>query len=190
MIHIDERITRCNSDVFKKMLGKRLISIMHDPFIYSNSVYGIVGLNVDGTFYKITNEIQVRDYFGAEEDVAVFNIVNSDRNAIHSHIEDVKMIEMPVNQLIKRIKVVNEHQKLFEQGQQTYDVWITRGFIIELKDGLEISFEKEIWFSEDINIERGYKLDDKFFPTARVIEGWDSPQKMICTREIIEIKGE
>lgn len=100
---------------------------------------------------------------------------------------EIYKADMPVNQIIKHIKVVNEHQQLFEQDQQTYDVWITRGFVIELADGLEVSFEKEIWFSEDINIERGYKLVDKFFPISRVMEGWDLPQKMICKRETVEI---
>ena len=187
MVYIDERITKCNGDIFKEMIGKKLISIMHDPFVYTNSVYGIAGLNVADSFYKISNKTEVRDYFGVEEDVAVFNIMKADKANIHSCIEDVKMIEMPVNQLIKHIKIVNEHQQLFEQEQQTYDVWITRGFIIELADGLEISFEKEIWFSEDINIERGYKLFDKLFPISRVTEGWELPQKMICKRETIEI---
>lgn len=187
MIYVDERITNRNCDIFKEMIGKKLVSIMHDPFVYTNSVYGIAGLNIDHYFYKISNKTEVRDYFGAEEDVAVFNIMKTDKDNIHSYVEGVKMIEIPVNQLIKRIKVVNEHQQLYEQEQQIYDVWITRGFIIELADGLEVSFEKEIWFSEDINIERGYKLDDKFFPTSRVEEGWDFPKKMICTREMVEV---
>lgn len=173
--------------MFKEMFGKKLISIMHDPFVYTNSVYGIVGLNIDNSFYKISNKIQVRDYFGSDEDVAIFDIMKSDREHIHSYIEGVEMIDMPVNQLIKHIDIVNEHQQLFEQEQQTYDVWITRGIVIELTDGLEISFEKEIWFSEDISIERGYKLIDKLFPTSRVEEEWDLPQKMICTREMVEI---
>ena len=187
MVYIDERITKYNCDIFKEMIGKKLICIMHDPFVYSNSVYGIAGLNVAHSFYKISNKIEVKDYFGAEEDVAIFNIMKTEKDDIHSYVEDVKMIEMPVNQMIKHIKVVNEHQQLFEQDQQIYDVWITRGIIIELADGLEVSFEKEIWFSEDINIERGYKLVDKFFPISRVTEGWDLPQKMICKRETVEI---
>ena len=44
MKSIDKRITK---EIFNKMVGKRLNYIMHDPFIYSNSVYWILGLNIE-----------------------------------------------------------------------------------------------------------------------------------------------
>lgn len=187
MICIDKRIGNGDSGIFRDMVEKTLLCIMHDPFVYSNSVYGIVGMNFDNTFYKISNKSNVQDYFGAKEDVAIFNITKDEKKNIHSNIEGEKMIEIPINQRIRHINVVNEHQRLYENTQQTYDVWITRGVIIELADGLEISFEKEIWFSEEINIERGYKLIDKFFPVSRIEEEWPFPKKMICKREIIKI---
>ncbi len=185
MIYIDDRITSGNEGVFREMVGKKLIEISHDPFIYTNSVYGIAGMDVEGIYYKVSNAIEVRDYFGEKEDVAIFKVSKDIPENIHSLIEDSSMITVPVNQRIVHIEVVNEHQCLYENGEQTYDVWITRGFVVELEDGLQISFEKEIWFSEDINIERGYKLIAKFFPVERVTEGWSEPKKMICEREVI-----
>lgn len=185
MIYIDDRIVSKKDGIFNAMVGKTLESICHDPFVYSNSVYGIAGMKVEDTYYKVSNEIEVRDYFGEKEDVAVFNISEDIPENIHSMIEDSSMITVPINQKIKYIDVVNEHQCLYENGAQTYDVWITRGFVVELEDGLQISFEKEIWFSKDINIERGYNLIDKFFPVNRVIEGWSEPKKMVCEREVI-----
>lgn len=184
MKSIDKRITK---EIFNKMVGKRLNYIMHDPFIYSNSVYGIVGLNIEDEYFKVSNQIEVEDFFGAKEDVARFDVIKDQKENIHSYVDGVNMSATPINQLIKGILVVNEHQQLFEDEQQTYDVWITRGFIIELADGLEISLEKEIWFSEEINIERGYNLIDKFSPISRVTEGWSSPKKMVCEREILYI---
>jgi hypothetical protein len=185
MIYIDDRIVSKEDGIFTAMIGKYLDSIFHDPFVYTNSVYGIAGMKVGDTFYKISNEIEVRDYFGEKEDVAVFKISEDVPENIHSLIEGNAMITDPIHQKIKHIDVVNEHQRLYENGAQTYDVWITRGFVVELEDGLQISFEKEIWFSEDINIERGYSLIDKFFSTDRVSEGWSEPYKMICERKII-----
>lgn len=185
MIYIDDRIVSKEAGIFKALIGKNLENICHDPFVYTNSVYGIAGMKVEDTFYKVSNEIEVRDYFGAKEDVAVFKIGEDIQENIHSLIEDSALITVPINQKIKCVEVVNEHQCLYENGEQTYDVWITRGFVMELEDGLQISFEKEIWFSEDINIERGYHLIDRFFSVDRVTEGWSEPKKMICEREVI-----
>lgn len=69
-----------------------------------------------------------------------------------------------------------------------YITLTSKSFIIELADGLEISFEREIWFSEEINIERGYKLVNKFSPISTITEGWGSPYAMICERKIINYK--
>lgn len=69
-----------------------------------------------------------------------------------------------------------------------YITLTSKSFIIELADGLEISFEREIWFSEEINIERGYKLVNKFSPISTITEGWCSPYAMICERKIINYK--
>lgn len=110
MIYIDERISKGNLEIFCDMIEKTLVCIMHDAFAYTNSVYGIAGLNVDNTFFKISNKIDVRDYFDAEEDVVIFNIMKVEKDNIHSYIEGKKLIEVPINQHIKHIKVVNEHQ--------------------------------------------------------------------------------
>ena len=185
MIYIDDRIVSKEEGIFNALIGKKLESICHDPFVYTNSVYGIAGMKVEDAFYKVSNEIEVRDYFGEKEDVAVFKISEDAQENVRSLIEDSSIITVPIDQKIKHIDVVNEHQSLYENGVQTYDVWITRGFVIELEDGLQISFEKEIWFSEDINIERGYHLIDRFFSVDRVTEGWSKPKKMICEREVI-----
>lgn len=187
MIYIDDRITSENEGIFRELIGKKLLSISHDPFIYTNSVYAIVGMNFEDTFYSISNRIEIRDYYGNDEDVAVFKLNKDKPENIHSYIDGCKMITVPINQKIINVDVVNEHQRLYVDGEQRYDVWLTRGFIIELEDGLQISFEKEIWFSEDINIERGYNLIDKFFSINRVVEGWSEPKKMVCEREVIHI---
>ena len=53
---------------------------------------------------------------------------------------------MPVGCRVKEIQIVNEHQKLYEDEVQTYDVWLTRGIVFVLEDGLEIALEKNVWF--------------------------------------------
>ena len=47
-----------------------------------------------------------------------------------------------MNQFIKKITIINENQQLFENGTQTYNVWLTRGVIFDL--GIEKSHLKRI----------------------------------------------
>ncbi len=187
MISVDDRIESGERSVFQELIGKKLVSISHDPLVYTNSVYGVAGISTEDAAFRVSNEIEVRDYYGENEDVAIFKVIKDKPENIHSLIDGGEMITVPVNQKITHIEVVNEHQRLYEDGDQTYDVWVTRGFILTLEDGLQMSFEKDIWFSEEINIERGYNLIDKFFSLERVTEGWSELKKMVCEREVIKL---
>ena len=74
---------------------------------------------------------------------------------------------------------------MFDQGVQTYDVWVTRGIIIDVGDH-QISFEKPVWFSEDIIIRKGYELQ-KTFRSAEAItnaENWNDGMEMTCSRNV------
>lgn len=82
------------------------------------------------------------------------------------------MIETPVRNVVSEVLIINEHQKLFENEIQTYDVQLTRGIILKSKDGHELSFKKSIWFSEDITVEKGYNLLERFTPVEEFAEGW------------------
>ena len=52
----------------------------------------------------------------------------------------------------------------------------------------ELSFEKNIWFSEDITVGKGYNLIDRFTPASEFEEGWSGPLRGECFREIILLK--
>lgn len=69
---------------------------------------------------------------------------------IHSMIEKQIMIEIPINGVISEISIINEHQELFENDTQIYDVYVTRGIIFKFEDGHELSFEKEIFIMRAI----------------------------------------
>ena len=97
------------------------------------------------------------DYYGAEEDAEVWSVEEKE----HPMIADKSFITTPIQETITAVRIVQEHQMLFENAQQTYDVWVTRGIIIEFGDH-ELAFEKPVWFSEDIVIRKGYDLFEKF----------------------------
>lgn len=159
-----------------------------DPFVYSTSVYAIVGISVEDKSYAFTNIAKVMDYFGEKEEVALFKIQCVAYDSIHSMIQNQEMIEMPVKSIISEIMVVNETQRLYENHIPIYEVQLTRGIIFKFEDGNELSFEKNIWFSEDITVERGYDLIQKFTPTEEFGEGWSGEYHGECSREILTFK--
>lgn len=73
---IDVRLTASNMEALKSLIGKRMTKYKRDPFESSaTSVYGIVGIEFeDATAYAFTNTIAVMDYFGDQDDVALFKM--------------------------------------------------------------------------------------------------------------------
>lgn len=188
MKQIDVRFSAVDIEAINKMVGRTMDKYKCDPFIFSTSVYGLVGVCIEGESYAFTNFVEVMDYFGEMEDVAIFKVAHVPFDEIHSMIQNQEMMEMPVGRIISSVSVVNEHQKLYEGDQQTYDVWLTRGIIFQFDDGHELSFEKSIWFSEEINIGKGYDLINEFSLTDEFGEGWEGEYRGECSREIILLR--
>lgn len=158
MEQIDVRFDASTINLMQSLVGSRLIKYRSDPFIFSPSVFGIVGIVTDQASVAFTNLIKVMDYYGALEDVAVFQAELRDGEDFQSMMVGGVMIDTFINSRILAIDIVNEHQKLFKDEIQTYDVWTIRGVIFKLEDSLEFSLEKNVWFSEMITIKKGYNL--------------------------------
>ena len=188
MITIDDRFNHDTMMLLTHMVGKMMDDYSHDPFLSSTVVYGIVGITVNGNTYAITNQIEPRDYFGTTEDVASFRLESLPTEEIHSYILGNQMIVTPVRKRIAAIDVVNETQKLFQSHVQIYEVKLTRGVIFHFEDDTELSFEKNIWFSEEISVEKGYKLIERFTPTEEFTESWEDEFSGACERNILTIK--
>lgn len=185
MEKIDVRFSAADMAVVKNMVGKKMVKYKCDPFEFSTSVYGIVGISFEDASFAFTNFIEPLDYYGEQEDVAVFKIEQMPFQSIHSFIQNQTMIEMPIESIVSEVQVVNECQQLFENEKQTYEVLLTRGIIFIFEDGHELSFEKNIWFSEEITVEKGYDLIERFTPTSEFGEGWSENYRGECSREII-----
>jgi len=185
MIHIDTRFDNNTIEMIQQLIGQTMVKYRCDPFIFSTSVYGIAGIIFKNVAYAFTNTTEVSDYFGRTEDVAIFRFGSIPESEIKSRVQDEEMIEVAVDNQISEICVVNEHQSLFENNIQTYDVMLTRGVIFKFIDGMELSFEKNPWFSEDITIERGYDLISRFSSTDDFVEDWEGKYRGECTRENI-----
>lgn len=178
---------RFDQNVVRKMIGQRFQKYRCDPFVFTKSVTQIVGFYIGDEVFKLTNIQETVDYYGITDDIAVFRIEPSEDTEIQSAFVEVKQIDTPVNGIIDRIILVNERQQVFQNNEQTYDVWLTRGIIFEV-DGREISFEKQnIPFSEEIDILRGYELIEKYSNVKDFSEGWDPGVRAVATREIVTI---
>ena len=184
-VRFDDKTMQC----LKSMIGQKFIKYRCDPFKFTNSVYLTVGIFIGAQTYELKNEIQVLDYYGQLEDVAVLTLQTTTEEKLKSGIMDGKQIDMPIGEKIKEIHLINENQRIYQKGKQSYDVWLTRGIIFVLSDR-EVSFEKEIWFSEDININRGYDLINTFASTDKFLEGWEEDNDILpeCSREVIIVK--
>ena len=178
---------RFDQHMVKEMIGQQFQKYRCDPFVFTKSVTQIVGLYIGNEIYKLTNIQETVDYYGVTDDIAVFRIEPSEDAEIKSAFVEVKQIDTPVNGFIDSITLINEHQQVFRNNEQTYDVWLTRGIIFEV-DGREISFEKQnIPFSEEIDIQRGYDLIENYSNVNDFSEDWDTGIRAVATREIVTL---
>lgn len=144
----------------KWTIGKKFKKYKSDPFKFTNTVYGVVGLYIGSKVFVLKNEIEEQDYYGVKEDVAILNFRETKNNEIESKISNVKQISVDIESNIKDIVLINETQTLYENGLKTYEVKLTRGIIIKT-EAREYAFVKDVWFSEQIEIIRGDNLEEK-----------------------------
>lgn len=184
MISIDVRLKAEEIQILQATIGSILNKIEHDEFMFSNTSSQVVKFVLDDSLFYLYSFTEALDYFGAEEDVAVWSIEKKELPFIASK----DFISTPIREKVTSVQIVQEHQELFENNQKIYDVWVTRGIIIGFKDH-ELAFEKPIWFSEDIVIRKGYNLIEKFQPVEEICKDgkWKDGVKMVCSREVITL---
>lgn len=183
MKSIDIRLKPNEIAILKSFIGNKMQSYQHDDFYFTPTSSQAVSIttNDDKTYY-LYSFTESQDYFGTPEDVALWSFTD-ERLPIIDH---KSFISTPVDEVIKGIKVVQENQRVFCGNEQTYDVWVTRGIIFDLGDR-EIAFEKDIWFSEQIVVHKGYELLSQFAPAERFGENWDNNVRTECIRSILDL---
>ena len=183
----DIRFNEKTVALLQAMVGQCFHKLKHDPFIYAESVYQNVGLYIGNKTYLLANELAVMDYYGAMEDVALLRLESCKEDEIKSGLSDTMQIDDIVEAVITEIRIVNENQQLFKNGEQTYDVWLTRGIIFVCGER-EIALEKDIWFSEEIAISKGYNTIKQFADPKEFAENWSDENVAKCAREIITLR--
>ena len=181
MTKIDIRLNENEINKLEQLLGAKLKAFFHDPFTFTNTSSQAVKLQTDITELYIYNFTEPYDYYGSEEDVAVLSIEDME----YPFIKNKSFIETPVKDTIQKIIIVNENQRLYKNDELMYDVWLTRGIIFDFGDH-QISFEKAVWFSEDIIIKKGYELAKELTPVSLFINNtWEEDSIAKCERNEI-----
>lgn len=123
------------------------------------------------------------DCYDATEDVAVWTFETERCRAV----DHKSFITTPVQATIKNITLVRENQWLYKGSDQFYDVWLTRGIVMDVGDH-QISFEKAVWFSEVIYIQKGYDLANGFASVENFVNSdWNEGLKAECSRETVSL---
>ena len=182
MNHIDIRLKDSDQQRLCSFIGKTLESVDHDEFSFTNTSSQAVRFIVNGERMYLYSFTEPLDYFGSIEDVAVWSVEQTE----YPMVSNKNFITMPVQQTVVGISLIQENQKLYQHNNQTYDVWVTRGIIFDFGDH-QISFEKPVWFSEDIIIRKGYDLEKLFAPVEGITnaENWDDDIRMDCERTTV-----
>lgn len=187
MITNDYRLNNHAISLLRGLIHKKLDYYRADPFVFNNAVFENVSFFVASGIYQLTAPLVTLDYYGSVEDISILEFDSCLLKDVGSSLMNTEQIDVHVNDEIKAILVVNEVQQAFRNNSLFQELMQTRGLIFQFKDH-ELSFEKEREFSQDIYINRGSNLLDKFLPVDWFSEGWHTNEKGVCTREIITLQ--
>lgn len=109
--------------MIRSMIGKELSFVEHDEFQFTPTSSQALGMVVDNEKYYLYSFTECHDYYGKKEDVAVWSLSETKLPII----DRKSFVRTPVNDVVKGIILIQENQHMFEKGEQTYDVWLTRG---------------------------------------------------------------
>ena len=183
MISIDIRFKSSEMQLLQSIIGNKITSISHDRFMFVNASSQVVQINsTNGEFY-LYSFCEPLEYFGTTEDVAVWSLEEKRYKVVDSK----DFIDNPINEVVKNIFLIQENQRLYKNRKQIYDVWLTKGIIFDFGT-YQLSFEKAIWFSEEIYIQKGYDLIEKFAPVSDFVNNdWGKDITAQCDRETVNL---
>ncbi|MCF0248195.1 MAG: hypothetical protein HUJ86_06275 [Synergistes sp.] len=183
----DFRLKEDEINLLKSFIGQEFVSMYHSDFYFTDAVSEVVKWDIAGEYYFLYSFTEERDYFGCKEDVAVWSV----EREVYPPVSCKNLKEFPIKEIIKDIYIVNDHQKLSFNGKPYGAAYFVKGIIFLLESGREISFEKSVWFSEDIYIKKGYELNECFQSADEFAAEWKDSESYRgeCIREVISLNN-
>lgn len=160
MITTNNRISIDSKYKIKKAIGKKLVYISHQPFVFTPTSYGAVYLAINNELYILTDYYHNVMQIGYNEEMSYIEFKST--QIIESTIDNTKFIKEHLNLTINAIELVNTIQTAYDTTTNiTYEFLDTYGIIFTFENNYQLAFEKDD-FGENISIYRGYNLKDKF----------------------------
>jgi len=172
-------------DLLKSFIGKKMISFCCDEFDFKPSVYGLVGIRINKSNLVISNMNEPIDYFGAIEDISVLKIL-IDQKLEKSLLKNKNLIVNNIDNKILKIYIVNDMYQI-EKEDGNHQINITKGIVFEFEENYQIGFEKDVFFSEEIIIHKGYNVISQFINIDEFKEEFDKQYKPNSKRSILEL---
>lgn len=166
---------RFDTKLVKTFVGKAFKKYKHAEFLYTNSVTGIVGFEINGVVYKLTDEYEAVDFLALDDEATLFQISESNWNDIDSRI-NTNINEFNVDEIINKVILVNDHTVINIENKTAYDMLDTKA-IIFCFDNHEVCFAKQdCWFSQEIEVYKGYNLIEKIGDGKGILEDFESDE--------------
>lgn len=189
---VDLRIGNPSVELLRGVIGKRILSITHDSFLFSNSVYGAAMLNVGGsdsgdTSYELLSSYELCNYFGDQTDACRFSFRRNDKPGFHSQLEGASEATDPVDKTLRDVVLVNDKQVMSQPEKEEFAFCFTKAIVLVF-GGLEVAFEQVDATMPQIRITRSPNaLHELDAPDS----DFDDMERsyMTATREFVSLKS-
>ena len=177
---------RFDESLIRSFVGKILKQYKCAEFLYTNSVTGILGIEIGDQVYGLINDYEPFDYMSLDDEATVFRFCKMNWIEIESMVNnDINV--MNVNEKIKKIVLVNDHTILKNFHNVEYDMWDTKAIIFYFEE-YELCFVKQdCWFSQEIEIYKGYNLLNKTGNGKGILSDFDESDLISVDRTFVEI---
>ena len=163
---------RFDSKLIHSFIGKTLTKYKHSKIMNTSSVTGILGFEINDSVFELTNDYESIDYFGLDNEATIFRIANSKWCDVESMINN-DVNQNCINEKIQKILLVNDHTILKIDQHVEYDMWDTKAIIFYFEN-YELCFAKQdCWFSQEIEIYKGYNLWEKISDGKDILNDFD-----------------
>ena len=183
----DVRLSEYEKSLLVDMVGKRLDEFIHDKYIATPMTYMSAWLVFQDAVYEVHREVEPHDYFGEVDDVAVVSIRKSNRDGIRSRLVGHALSTDKIARVVKDIKLVEDTQEMINGSDVEHTFSFTAAVIFEFEK-TKLMFKFEPWFSEDIGIACGPRVDSGLGSAMEAIPEEDR-QWYRASRRIVSLGG-
>ena len=178
--YINKLFNKKEESLLKSLIGQKLIKLRHDAYINSNVSFRKVSFFVEDKIYILSNLLEFMDFMWdnedgyGDEDVAVFSFSECNEEATNEKYgfgDNLKIIDVPVNEIIKDIIVIEDNVKAYDSKTKEFvsEYEYVKG-VIFVFEGFKYCFSRGDWFIEHIDINKGVDPESKL---GDINEDWE-----------------